>query len=309
MLLAAPVPGPDEAPSSWIQYVCASHQYSMTRLEKVLGVKPRFHDWDLRVKRQDWIEILQRANCKPETFSRAFLSSEFSKLTSSGMSSSVLFSGPPKFRWCSACLIEDERPYLRWWWRLQNSTHCPKHHNRLSRRCSNCQSELVLSHALMVNAGKCFPIPDLSHCSICGFKLWFAGPMQSSDPEASINGSLLAQSALSDETCDSILEIEKEIKKPSSVAWGKQRFLVDEWSLAVGPGRAGIHLSLLINGEVFKSQKKAESLNKSKWSSRIARWRVPIRQKLAYSLRLIRSEVNALNEESRQAAAKIEGKK
>ncbi|MHB8948616.1 MAG: TniQ family protein [Rhodoferax sp.] len=295
-LIAAPAAHVDESPASWIQYVCASHQYSITRLENILNVRPRFHDWDLRVSRLDWADALQRANCSPDTFLKAFLSTEYSSHASMGRSSSALNDGPPKYRWCSVCLQEDDRPYLRWWWRFPDSTHCPKHQNRLTSRCANCRSEFVLSYALMVNAGMKSPIPDLSHCQGCGLPRWFSESMEPFDPKALVDRPSISLNEGSERSSDPFQQVKIKLKAARKVRWGKDKFLADDFSLFVGSDRTGKRPVLSINAKVFQAQSNVNfSATPVKWSSRIARWRVPTRNKVAYALRLIRSEMKSVD--------------
>lgn len=283
-LIAAPVAQIDEAPASWIQYVCASHQYSITRLERILGIRPRFHDWDLLVSRQDWANVFQRADCSNEAFAEAFLSTEYSIHTSKRKSLAGFKDGPPKYRWCSSCLQEDARPYIRWWWRFPNRTHCPKHQQKLVRKCFNCQSELILSYALMVNAGSRFPIPDLSYCQQCSLPLFF-----------SVFAEHTGLDDLDSEPQRPISPPKYTLKAPQKIRWGKNRFLAYDTSLVVGPFGIGKRPTLLVNATSFQDHPFVNfSANRGNWSSRISRHRYAVRDKVAYALRLIRSEKKLL---------------
>ena len=297
-LLAAPAPCLDESPASWIQYVCSRHHYSITRLEVVLGVKPRFHDWDLRVSRQVWSEVLQRADCDPCSFAVAFSSPEYSATTSMGKGSLKLYDGPPKYRWCSSCLEEDARPYIRWWWRFPSFTHCPKHHSRLVMYCGNCKSELVLSYALMVNAGRRDPIPDLAHCQSCGLPRWLTQPTDSAEWNSSgQDASAASKPKDADEgKIDSFQQLKDHFKAATKPLWGEKTFLCDEMDKFAITGVQKKRSVLTINGSTFQPVSESYTeVEREKWSSRIERWRVPQREKLSYALRLIRREMRTID--------------
>ncbi|OYT88703.1 MAG: hypothetical protein CFE43_20890 [Burkholderiales bacterium PBB3] len=297
-LLAAPAAYLDESPASWIQYVCAGHQYSITRLEDILGVKPRFHDWDLRVSRLDWLEVLKRADSDHRSFAAAFLSQEYSSLTSMGKASSLLHSGPPKYRWCSACLEDDDRPYIRWWWRFPGSTYCPKHQSRLASQCGNCKSELVLSYALMVNAGRRCPIPDLGHCQSCGLPRWFTQADESvfSPPAPGHSSASTAADRNCEDDIDPLQKIKDGLKRAEKVRWGNDRFLVDDFGQFVMSSETKKRPVLLIKASVLNPERMADDKPVSKnWSSGIVKWRVPDRRKLAYALGLFRKELKSID--------------
>lgn len=290
-LLAAPIAYADESPASWIQSVCASHQYSMTRIEEIFDVKPRFHDWDFDLSPISWLDIFKKTNSCQDTFSQTFLSTEYSSHVSMGRSLNSVLNRPPTYRWCTACLQEDDRPYLRWWWRLSNRSHCPKHDTRLRSICANCQSKLVLSYALMVNAGRRSAIPDLSHCQGCGLPRSFSESIEIFDEhiknDDQIN-SLSHQNEAISGGCNNIFDNKKSV--PTSV-WGKDKFLIDDFSIGVGFLRRWKPPVLSINAKVFQDEPNTNMVVKSdKWSLRIAKSRVTTRLKLAYAVRLIRAE-------------------
>lgn len=280
-LIGAPSIQHDESVASWIQHVCASHQYSISRLESILLVKPRFHDWDLRVGSSELQQVLAWTDFSFDDFSAVLASVKNYSASISSQKFKELLRGPPVYRWCPDCLAQDERPYLRWWWRLPARWHCPKHQRTLVNKCSMCSSELVLSYALMVNAGKRFPVNDLSICQGCGFPRVIADPHDeplrsgSADHPDPLNPSL-----------------KKE--RPKKVHWGKDKFLSTSLCTAVMPPRNSKRPALLINANVFKSDVETSlTLKRVKWSLRFRKQLYPARDKLAYALRLIRKEVRS----------------
>ena len=297
-LLASPATLLDESPASWVQYVCAAHQYSITRLELVLGAKPRFHDWDLRVSRQVWSKALLRADCDPRSFAVAFSSSEYSSATIMGTSSLKLYDAPPRYSWCSSCLEEDERPYLRWWWRFSSFTHCPKHHSPLVAQCGSCKSKLVLSYALMVDAGSRIPIPDLAHCQGCGLPRWLTQQVLSPEWNSSLQQSSDAttQRSTEEDKIDSFQQLKDRLKTAEKIRWGEKKFLCDEMDRLAISGVRKRPLVLSIEGSIFKPESEIDTQSeREKWSSRIERWRVPYREKISYALRLIRTEMRPMD--------------
>lgn len=163
LLLASPAAMADKSVASWIQHVCAMHQYSFTRISSILGFMPSNKDWDNEIDSITWSNILQRTACPESTCSlarNALVASR--KLWAASMTRLA------NYRWCIRCLEEDQRPYLRWWWNIKGSDFCPTHRNILSFSCIECGGSLILDRALMVAAGSHYAIPDFRFCQHCG---------------------------------------------------------------------------------------------------------------------------------------------
>lgn len=163
LLLASPSAMEDESVGSWIQYVCAMHQYSFTRLKSVLGFMPGNRDWDRHIAEPHWRDLLRRAVCPENTCSRA--RQAFSNTRSQ---KKPFLTESPNYQWCVECLESDARPYLRWWWKSAGEIFCPAHRIFLSSTCERCNGVLILDRALLVAAGNPCPIPDLLFCQHCG---------------------------------------------------------------------------------------------------------------------------------------------
>lgn len=293
-LIGAPSIQHDESVASWIQYVCGSHQYSIRRLESILRVKPRFHDWDLRVGSSELQQVLAWTEFSFDDFSAVLASVKNYSASMSSQKFKELLRGPPVYRWCPDCLVQDERPYLRWWWRLPTREHCSAHQRTLVSKCSLCSSELILSYALMVNAGKRLPVTDLSICHGCGFPRVLADPRDESLPFDAAGHPDKHKTSL-------------KPWLPKKVMWGKDKYLADSLLTVVMPRTSAWRPALKINAAVFQTERsKPLAVAPEKWSSRFRRELFPTRDKLAYALGLIRKELRSARDEG-QRSLDVEG--
>lgn len=278
-LIGAPCIQHEESVASWIQHVCASHQYSIGRLESILRVKPRFHDWDLRVNASELNQVLEWTDYSSDDFLAALASVQNYSASMSRRRYKELLQGPPVYRWCPDCLDQDERPYLRWWWRLPERVYCLAHQRNLVSKCSMCSSELVLSHALMVNTGKRFAVSDFSICHGCGL------PRVQADPR---------DESLPFDVVSHPDQHKPNLKPwlPKKLMWGKDKYLADSLCTTLMPRTGAWRPALKINAAVFQTEPSMRlASEREKWSSRFGRELYPTRDKLAYALGLIRKEM------------------
>lgn len=308
-LLASPEAYVDESPASWIQYICAEHQYSFARLALIVGFKPVNKDWDLCVSSAQW-EVVQKMSgatssaCAEarESFSQCFDSWKMVDRIPKSEELSV-------YQWCAHCFAEDRRPYLRWWWRTEMAGVCPEHAVPLSRRCECCGDILRLSRALMVSAGSGKQIPDLSHCQSCGMFLGgIPAPLNISKENKD------RERTLASESDEGIVGIAKQgvSSDPNSKPprFGHEIYLSTTGSVSTAIGKRTPPSNYVLNltsaafeavpvGGACKSQNPH-------WSHQIPRSSTRSRQKLAYALRLIRQEKRLTNVDDRKAVVRSE---
>lgn len=170
-LFARPEPHIDESPSSWVQRLSGSHQYSFKRLSQVTDIHPKNKDWDCGVTNEDWRKLLELADASSSSCGEARFA--YTALLSRSHKETPLLNleGRPSYRWCSACFIEDRVPYLRWHWRLSGCTRCHIHKCPLEERCPWCKSPLSVHRALLVSCGRAKGVFQLSNCGSCGMPL------------------------------------------------------------------------------------------------------------------------------------------
>lgn len=308
-LLASPEPYIDESPASWIQYICAEHQYSLARLALILGFKPVDKDWDLGVSSAQW-EIVQKMSGATSS-----ACAEAREKLSQFLDGGKMMAGNPKskklsaYQWCSHCFAEDRRPYLRWWWRVGIGGHCPKHATPLSRRCECCGDPFRLSRALMVSGGACRPVPDLSHCLGCGMLLGGMSETLNMDPA----GEHL-KTRLSPESDEKIVGVpprnalSANASEPSR--YGHEIFLStpDSVCTAIGKRRHPDRFVLNLTSAAFQAVAEGGPCKTQNppWSHQIPRSFTRSRQKLAYALRLIRQEKRLTGADDPEAVGKRE---
>lgn len=179
-LLATPTPFFDEAPSSWVQRICGAHQYSITRFLSVLMLPSDFRDFDLRLSSEQWEELLRLTDVATRPCWRAIEAYVATRMISGRPPWLIGPKNEPTYRWCPQCFACDSVPYLRWWWRFEEATHCPYHACELLGKCAFCEKPLLLKRAMLTQAGSVAPADTLAHCHGCGMPLF--------DPLAALHG-------------------------------------------------------------------------------------------------------------------------
>jgi hypothetical protein len=280
LLHASPEAFADETPASWIQYVCAGHQYSMTRFRAIVGLSKSFKDPDVEFTEPQWQRLLTSTSSSTDACSLARREYVQAKYLTESVVLMQSATGMPRYKWCAGCFQDDERPYLRWWWRLVGIAGCVDHRQNLLDECEACGGELILSHALLVNAGAKPAVPNLSYCQHCGMPL--SAPHFQRTPESDHK----FEESPPDESASQMVKI-----------WGVNQFLIDKpmgYGVASVPGRS--RLSLNITGRLF-AQSEKENINsmksRAKWSMQVPRSKTKARHKVAYALALVRKELLA----------------
>lgn len=308
-LLAAPPPFFDESRVSWVQRICAAHQYPMSRLLSLLKMNPKMRDFDLNMSTKDWEELILLTEVDTRPCWRALEAVVAARMVR-GEHWLYGKGGLPAYRWCSQCLLSDRIPYLRWWWRFSKASHCPHHACALQERCSWCEAPLVLGRAVMTSAGSKPAIDTLAQCQACSMPRYdpFATPCE---PGATQNSSMRARSEvvrlLLDQEgslrltfyVDNGVTRETPINRSRTItSWNYrgQRFLRELRLASVTSfpidKRGKV---LLLNGKSFLPSRWGEGETPYVSVSRGQnRYFERSRSKLAYALRVIREEKRAL---------------
>lgn len=167
-LWAAKPPLAGESLASWIQRLCGEHQYSFQVLGRVLGFRPYRGDWDRQLDVDAWrrlVGLVDFPGLIPSYGEMALLGA-MSRAAKSGSLMQIV-DNKPAYRWCPACLADDETPHLRWYWRLDAVRECWVHQTPLSEKCLVCGQALFLHRARLT--GRC--ASSLSECADCGMSL------------------------------------------------------------------------------------------------------------------------------------------
>lgn len=168
MLLASPEPLPEESRSSWIQRVCAAHDYSMKRLCECFGIRSARIDWDFGVDGASWQQVVLNSGRSGECFENGVSDWAFLCDLHCGPIRPWFVNSRPASKWCPICLATDSIPYLRWYWRIEDLHTCPYHDAPLSTTCPWCQETMNLSLANLVPWGRHRGAENLAGCASCG---------------------------------------------------------------------------------------------------------------------------------------------
>ncbi|WP_382325887.1 TniQ family protein [Hydrogenophaga sp. UC242_53] len=173
---------PDESRSSWILRVCGAHGYPMNRFCKYVGLDPFRIDWDFGVDSKRWAALAADSGRCLLCFDRNDHDWWLVKKLHNSPVSPLYVDRKPASRWCSACLVADSTPHLRWYWRISELQRCPYHDTRLSIRCSWCHGFMNLSSAHMLGFGRKRGAANLAGCASCGMPFLVDGVHEPAPP-------------------------------------------------------------------------------------------------------------------------------
>ena len=169
-LLAATDAFHNEARSSWVQRLCGAHQYSISQISEISGVRPPRFDWDRTVGQSQWSNLLELAQRQSDTCAQSIYCLTALERAYGARSVLMYESQRPCSRWCPKCLEADVTPYLRWEWRIAEVKRCTVHNVALDEKCPWCQSRLWIDRSNLVYSGS-NGAHDLRTCSACGMSL------------------------------------------------------------------------------------------------------------------------------------------
>lgn len=163
----APKPYPDESMTSWLIRLCGTHQYPFHYIEKLTGIRPKRHDWDCGLTKDQTDHLLAAAGLDRAAFFPGKLDPWF--LEECGVKLHPWQrNGKPAYLWCDACLMTDKEPYLRWQWRYQDLIKCTVHDQHLRPRCTYCDKHLFAHRSLLLQVLSGPLMLDLASCQHCG---------------------------------------------------------------------------------------------------------------------------------------------
>lgn len=167
-LRAASSPFVDESCSSWVQRLCGDHQYSMARMEAVLGFAVDDRDWDRPIPADAWSRVVEMTGL--EQFRNLGGLRVLADLEHCAAHSRLLWSdrAQPRYRFCASCLASDQVPYFRWQWRLAAVQECWVHGTPLHEQCPWCNAPVLMHRSRLVLIGRWGRAFQLNGCDLCG---------------------------------------------------------------------------------------------------------------------------------------------